>query len=173
MWGGNGSRFSKICLNMFYTWKKDPALNMSWFWSYCLAEQISVLTYCWEWWAACLENRMHGWKGSAFPKQIPSLELTWNVWREVRGSVEALASYRGTQIELWDDVTDAQPQYQCSLSHHPRTSVWSDEWQGCWKQKWINLTWSWAPDGGGDWAAAVVEEEQSLKLSAEPEHTVA
>lgn len=51
-------------------------------------------------------------------------------------------------------------------------NVWF--WQGCWKQKQINLTWSWAPDGGEDWAAAVEEEErQSLKLSAEPEHTVA
>ncbi len=37
----------------------------------------------------------------------------------------------------------------------------------------LNHTWSWAPDGGGDWAAAEVEEAQSLKLSAEPEHTVA
>jgi len=113
-------KFASTCSTLG---KRSSSKSLSWFWSYCLAEQISVLTYCWEWWAACLENRMPGWKGSAFPKQTPSLELTWNVWREVRGSVEALASYRGTQIELWDDVTDAQPQYQCSLSHHPRFAL--------------------------------------------------
>ncbi len=143
---------------------------------------LNVRTYCWEWRAACLQNRMPEWKGSAFPKQIPSLAPTWSVWQEVKGSVAALAFCRGTQIKPWDCVTDAQPQYQCNVKppmlcsiNSIHFSVCSDEWmwQEDWKQKPFNRTWSWAPDGGGDWAAAVVEEVQSLKLSAEPEHTVA
>lgn len=105
---------------------------------------LNVRTYCWEWWAACLENRMPEWKGSAFPKQIPCLALTWSVWQEVKGSVAALAFCRGTQIKPWDCVTDTQPQYQCNVTPPTlrsiniiHSSVCSDEWmwQEDWKQK--------------------------------------